>query len=149
MKERQTRQLAAVYEVVSAAHDHPTAEEVHARVRRRLPQVSLGTVYRNLQKLAAQRRLRIVHLAERTARYDGMVDNHDHFVCEQCSQVIDLPRTAAEAPRCAPLTAAGYGVHAHAVTFYGVCPDCAVATPPIRRRRATSRPDGRRAGARK
>jgi len=127
MKERQTRQLTAVYDVVSAAHDHPTAEEVHARVRRRLPRVSLGTVYRNLQKLAAQRQVRIVHLAQRPARYDGMVETHDHFVCEQCGGLTDLPRTEAAAPRCAPLTEAGFGVRAHAVTFYGICPTCAVA----------------------
>ena len=125
MKERQTLQLAAVYEVVSAAHDHPTAEEVLARVRRRLPRVSLGTVYRNLQKLAAQQRVRIVHLADRTARYDGMLESHDHFVCEHCGDLTDLPRTRSAAPTCAALSAAGFGVRAHAVTFYGVCPDCA------------------------
>ena len=51
MKERLTRQLAAVHDVVSAARDHPTAEDVWVRVRRRLPRVSLGTVYRNLQRL--------------------------------------------------------------------------------------------------
>ena len=54
MKARQTRQLLAVFDAVSAARDHPTAEEVCARVRRQWPRVSLGTVYRNLQKLAAQ-----------------------------------------------------------------------------------------------
>ncbi|MGH3055349.1 MAG: transcriptional repressor, partial [Gaiellaceae bacterium] len=54
MRERRTRQLTAVADVVNAAHDHPSAEEVHRRVRRKLPRVSLGTVYRNLQKLSAQ-----------------------------------------------------------------------------------------------
>lgn len=133
MKERQTRQLTAIYDVVSAAHDHPTAEEVHARVRRRLPRVSLGTVYRNLQKLAAQRQLRVVHLADRTARYDGMVDNHDHFVCEQCGGLTDLPRTESVALQCVPLIDAGYGVRGHAVTFYGICPDCTVTRQRARR----------------
>lgn len=133
MKERQTLQLAAVYDVVSAAHDHPTAEEVFARVRRRLPRVSLGTVYRNLQKLAAQQRVRIVHLADRTARYDGMLESHDHFVCEHCGALTDLPRTQSPAPTCGALSAAGYGVRTHAVTFYGVCPDCGDVQ--IRRRR--------------
>ena len=55
---RHTRQLAAILEAVSAAHDHPTAEQVYSRVRDRLPRVSLGTVYRNLQKLAEQQRVR-------------------------------------------------------------------------------------------
>jgi Fur family peroxide stress response transcriptional regulator len=133
MKQRQTRQLAAVYDVVRAAHDHPTAEEVVGRVRRRLPQVSLGTVYRNLQKLAVQQRVRVVHLADRTARYDGMLEDHDHFVCERCGDLTALPRARAAAPKRAALTAAGYSVRAHAVTFYGVCSDCSAA--PCRRRR--------------
>ncbi len=134
MKERQTRQLAAVYDVVSGARDHPTAEEVFARVRRRLRRVSLGTVYRNLQKLAAQQRVRIVHLADRTARYDGMLASHDHFVCEHCGDLTDLPRTRGVVPRRAALSEAGYGIRAHAVTFYGVCPECGAAQ--TRQRRA-------------
>ena len=124
MKERQTRQLAAVYHVVSAAHDHPTAEDVHARVRRKLPRVSLGTVYRNLQKLAAQQRLRVVHLADRAARYDAMVEEHDHFACECCGSVTDLVRQRAAPPDCSALRRRGYAVRTHALTFYGSCPRC-------------------------
>lgn len=125
MKQRQTRQLTAIYDVVSRASDHPTAEDVHARVRRRMPRISLGTVYRNLQKLAARQRVRVVHLADRTARYDGMLEDHDHFVCESCGAVTDLARTRRAAPDCATLGRAGYGVRTHALTFYGVCPGCA------------------------
>jgi len=136
MKPRQTRQLGAVYDVVHAAHDHPTAEEVHARVRRRMPRVSLGTVYRNLQKLATQQRLRVVHLADRTARYDGMLQEHDHFVCERCGEVTDLVRKRSAPPDCATLDRAGYGIRAHALTFYGTCPGCGKA---MTHRRAPSR----------
>jgi Fe2+ or Zn2+ uptake regulation protein len=124
MKERQTRQLAAVHSAVSTARDHPTAEEVYARVRRRLPRVSLGTVYRNLQKLAVQQRVRIVHLADRSARYDGMIEEHDHFACEHCGAITDLPGRRAAEPDWSGLRSAGYAVRAHALTFYGCCPDC-------------------------
>jgi len=134
MKERETRQLATVYEVVRAAQDHPTADEVHARVRRRLPRISLGTVYRNLQKLAAQQRVRVVRLPHRAARFDGMLGEHDHFLCERCGAVIDLMRSAATPPDCAALDRAGFVVHAHALTFYGVCAACA-GTPRVRRPR--------------
>ncbi len=137
MKTRRTRQLAAVYDVVSAAHDHPTAEEVCERVRRQVPQISLGTVYRNLQKLTADRQVRIVHLAERPARYDAMVQEHDHFLCESCGDVRDLTPAGAR-PNCSALRASGYQVRAHALTLYGLCPRC-------RRRRKTgtaARQDG-------
>lgn len=129
MKPRRTRQLAAVFDVVRAAHDHPTAEEVCARVRRRLPRVSLGTVYRNLQKLAAQQELRIVHVADRPARYDPMVQDHDHFLCEACGRVSDLARMAEARPDCSRLRASGYHVRAHAVTLYGLCPQCSHSKP--------------------
>ena len=124
MKERQTRQLRAVYNVVNAARNHPTAEEVYRRVRRRLPRVSLGTVYRNLQKLAAQRRVRVVQLADRAACYDGMVEDHDHFLCERCGAVTDLVRKDVAPPDCRTLQRAGYMVGAHTLTIYGLCPKC-------------------------
>ncbi len=124
MKERQTRQLLAVYDVVSVARDHPSAEEVYRRVRRRFPRVSLGTVYRNLQKLAAQRRVRVVQLADRAACYDGMVEDHDHFLCERCGAVTDLVRREAAPPDCRTLARAGYVIGAHTLTIYGLCPKC-------------------------
>jgi Fe2+ or Zn2+ uptake regulation protein len=125
MKERRTRQFAAVAAIVKAAHDHPSAEEVHRRVRRKLPRVSLGTVYRNLQKLAAQQQIRVVQLADRATRYDGMLEEHDHFTCERCDSVTDLLRKHGIARTTWPdLGRAGYAVRSHALTFYGVCPKC-------------------------
>ena len=128
MKERRTRQLAAVEEIVNAAHDHPSAEEIHRRVCRKLPRVSLGTVYRNLQKLAAQQRLRVVQLADSAARYDGMLEEHDHFLCERCGAVSDLLRKYSPAPRLPELGRAGYVVRSHALTYYGMCPKCRART---------------------
>jgi len=127
MKERRTRQLAAVADVVNAAHDHPSAEEVHRRVRRKLPRVSLGTVYRNLQKLAAQQQIRVVQLADRATRYDAMLEEHDHFVCERCGMVTDLLRKHTARATWPDLGRAGYTVRSHALTFYGVCPRCRAA----------------------
>jgi len=128
MKERRTRQLSAVAHVVNTAHDHPSAEEVHRRVRHKLPRVSLGTVYRNLQKLAAQQQIRVVQLADRAARYDGMMEEHDHFVCEHCSTVSDLFRKHSARLASPDLGRAGYVVRSHALTFYGLCPKCRART---------------------
>lgn len=122
--QRATRQLAAVYDVLAAASDHPTAEQVFQRVRRLLPRVSLGTVYRNLDKLRAQGRLRVVRLRGGQARYDAMVDGHDHFVCERCATVLDLPRAAAS-PEVSGLRAAGCVVRWQTTSIYGLCVGCA------------------------
>lgn len=126
MKQRATRQLAAVYDALAASFDHPTADQIFRRVRGILPRVSLGTVYRNLEKLREQGRLRVVRLEGGQAHYDAMVDAHDHFVCERCSAVVDLP-AGAHTPDVAPLRAAGYDVHWHTTALYGVCNHCAAA----------------------
>ena len=124
MTPRRTRQLAAVCDAVVAAHDHPTAEDVCLRVRRHLPRISLGTVYRNLQKLVAQQQLRAVHLPDKPTRYDGTLVEHDHFLCENCGAVTDLLHTTALRLDSSQLRASGYRIRAHALTFYGLCPAC-------------------------
>jgi Fe2+ or Zn2+ uptake regulation protein len=139
VKERRTRQLRAVYATVRDAVDHPTADEVHARVRRRMAAVSLGTVYRNLQKLAAQQHVRVLRLANRAARYDAIVEPHDHFVCERCGAVADVVRgERVPAGAAIHLTRAGYRVRSQELTFYGLCPRCGADRRSTRRRQGGS-----------
>jgi Fe2+ or Zn2+ uptake regulation protein len=128
MKRRLTRQAAAVYDALAASHDHPTAEQLFQRVRQQLPQVSLGTVYRNLDKLRDQGRLRVVRLEGGQAHYDAMMDAHDHFICERCGAVIDVP-SHAPAGDLGAVHAAGHQVHWHTTALYGVCNRCAAGSP--------------------
>jgi len=124
MTQRATRQLTAVYDVLRTSCDHPTAEQVFRRVRDTLPRVSLGTVYRNLDKLREQGRLRVVRLASGEAHYDAMVEAHDHFVCERCHAVHDLDR-APTPPAARRLRDDGCVVHWHTTALYGLCGGCA------------------------
>src|SRR5439155_22273842 len=94
-RRRTTRQLALVLDAVRAAGaQHPGPDRILARVRAVLPTISLGTVYRNLHRLAAEGHIGIVHLGDRLARFDPMPGGHDHFVCEQCGHIEDLPATS-------------------------------------------------------
>ena len=127
MRPRRTPQLDAVYGVLSAARDHPTADAVYARVRRVMPAVSLGTVYRNLQKLAAAGRVRVLHLGDRITRYDAVVADHDHFCCERCGVVHDVDPLPPRRRRVPVAVGAGFAVRTQVVTFYGLCPSCAPA----------------------
>ncbi len=136
MPRRATAQMAAVLDIVRAAHDHPTADQVLQRVRKRLPSVSLGTVYRNLQKLVEQGDVRQVELANDAARFDGMVADHDHFVCDDCHRVTDLRRDAV--PARASMRRNGFAVRSCVLTYYGTCPDCA-GTTRRRHRQGSSR----------
>jgi Fe2+ or Zn2+ uptake regulation protein len=126
MKARTTRQMAAVREVLASARDHPTAEVLFARVRDRVPRVSLGTIYRNLDKLREQGRVRVLRLDGGEAHFDGRTEAHDHFVCVRCGAVRDLPGAAGAAPA-DEARAAGCVVHWRTTAYYGHCGDCATA----------------------
>lgn len=125
MIHRTTRQLSAVLAAVRAERDHPTAQAVYERVRRRLPGISRGTVYRNLSKLQQERQVRTLRFADGPVHYDGMLANHDHFVCERCENIRDLETVAGRRDQRRELREAGYTVDRQSVTYYGLCPACA------------------------
>lgn len=122
-KRRRTRQLAAVYDSLAAVKDHPTADQLFRRVREQMPQMSLGTVYRNLDKLRAAGRVRVIRLADGGSRYDATTGEHDHFACEACGCVLDLeglPRVSLEAG----ILPEGFRVRSQSTVFFGLCPSC-------------------------
>lgn len=129
MKQRQTLQLTTTLQAVKGSHDHPTVEQVHERVKERIRNVSLATVYRNLEKLRSNGEVQLVRLEGRGARWDGMTCPHDHFVCEGCGAIIDLD-LGAPAEAANGLSAEGFVVRTHATAYYGACPACSPASNP-------------------
>ncbi|GIW41335.1 MAG: transcriptional repressor [Candidatus Binatia bacterium] len=123
MRERRTRQLEAVAHALHEL-DHPTAADVFRAVRRKLPRVSLGTVYRNLEKLVHSEKARVVRVQGEPARYDGNVLPHDHFVCEGCGRLIDLSGEVRPRVRTDRLRREGYVVRGRVLGLFGLCPRC-------------------------
>ncbi len=120
---RSIKQLEAVWDAVKDEVSHPTADQVYEKVRAVIPNISLGTVYRNLQKLVAQGRLQILTLG-RTQRFDPMVKGHDHFICEKCGRVYDAfvkPKKILSSY----LPHEGFTVTSHQLSLYGTCHECA------------------------
>ena len=88
---RNTRQRQVVLEELQAECSHPTAGELYRRVRGRLPRISLGTVYRNLEILQETgQAVRLAGCSGQEARYDGRAEPHLHFHCTQCESIVDL-----------------------------------------------------------
>ena len=137
MKSRRTRQLEAVHSALREVGDHPTAAQLHARVRARLPRVSLGTVYRNLEKLLASGDALQVRLGDEPTRYDSMVSPHDHFVCDKCGGITDLDGETPARVDTKPLRSAGYAVRTHSLALFGLCRPCAAAAATARKRPTT------------
>jgi len=91
---RLTRQRKAILDALRASRSHPTAEEVLQRVRAVLPSTSLASVYRNLRVLREAGLVReIVTGGQR--RYDAVLTDHAHFICEVCHRVYDLTEGAS------------------------------------------------------
>jgi Fe2+ or Zn2+ uptake regulation protein len=115
-----------VLDVVRGTDAHPTAEAVHQMVRRRLPRVSLGTVYRNLRLLVALGLVK--ELPRPHARFDGNLSDHHHFTCLACGRIADVdgpltePHSRALMSRVA--SSGGFSVTHHRIEFYGRCAAC-------------------------
>jgi Fe2+ or Zn2+ uptake regulation protein len=122
-KQRHTKQLDVIWDAVKDATSHPTADQIYHKVRNEIPNISLGTVYRNLQKLVAQKRLQIVKLG-RSQHFDPLVDRHDHFICEGCGRVYDIFVEFTEEIFSPSLSAEGFEITSHQLSLYGKCKDC-------------------------
>lgn len=121
---RPSRQLEVVLAAVAASGTaHPTAEAIFDDVRRRLPRISLGTVYRNLQRLVDEGRIGVAQIGGRSLRYDATAAPHDHFVCRACGRIDDVGTSRPE-EGLAAAERAGHAVVAHALVLYGQCRGC-------------------------
>jgi len=120
---RKTRQLSLVWQAIKDDKSHPTADQIYARVRRKLPNISLGTVYRNLQKLVGSKKLQVLMLG-RSQHFDPLVQRHQHFICEVCDRVFDVLVDAQREIRPAQLPEEGFTVTSHQLAFYGTCKTC-------------------------
>jgi len=118
-----TRQRAAILAELRRRTDHPTADELYAEVRRRLPRISLGTVYRNLERLAAEGAIHKLCPAGRS-RFDADTTDHCHVRCLGCGRVDDIEGEPPPDLRGAFRDRTGYEIVGHHVELLGWCPRC-------------------------
>ena len=122
---RETRQRTLIHDIVASTHTHPTADWIYERARRRMPRVSMGTVYRNLQVLEREGRIRAIDSWGRATRYDADLSEHYHFLCEGCGAITDLEKPEGSDARIAALLRGkGYALAGHRLEFRGLCPGC-------------------------
>lgn len=133
---RLTKQRQVILEELRAVTSHPTANELYLMVRRRLPRISLGTVYRNLDILSESGVIRKLELSGNLKRFDGITDNHYHVRCTACGRVEDvrvdpIPMIEEIADKLVD-----FEITNHRLEFFGLCPSCREAERRRRRRRA-------------
>jgi Fur family ferric uptake transcriptional regulator len=122
---RMTKQRQVILEELGTLHMHPTAGEIYERVRRRLPRVSLGTVYRNLELLSRMGMIGKIEIAGQQMRFDRELGPHQHIRCVRCGRIEDIPgkQTPTECDRDIA-EATGYTLIERRVEFLGICPAC-------------------------
>ncbi len=121
-----SRQRAAIKEYLSHTLEHPTADTVYLHIKEEFPNISLGTVYRNLNLLADMGDAIKISTPDGGDRFDGHVNPHYHVVCRSCGKVSDLELDEQHiqevnklADRCFEGT-----ILSHTTLFYGICREC-------------------------
>ncbi len=126
MKQRHTKQKQLVLDEVRNRCDHPTADDIYLAVREHDDRISRGTVYRNLNQLAANGEILQVGIAP-ADRFDLRVDRHYHLRCKRCGKVVDAPIGYQEAYDRELARMTGFSVEEHHTVFEGICPECQAA----------------------
>ena len=122
--QRNTKQRQVILEELRMMTSHPTALELYEAVRKRLPRISLGTVYRNLELLARSRTIQKLELVGSEARFDGVVRHHHHARCISCGKVDDLFDLPSEVVQEGLRHLESYDIQGYRIEFYGLCPRC-------------------------
>lgn len=120
---RMTKQRKAILNVLKNVDTHPTAETIYEMVRTELPDISLGTVYRNLQVLMEEKEINELSFGKRVSRFDGNTKPHYHFICECCGTIHDIEMFHAEIPEIAADYVDGT-ITSQRLEFYGICKHC-------------------------
>ena len=122
---KNSRKRQALLDALCATHEHPTAEMLYNQLKGEYPELSLGTVYRNLGVLVQEGLVQSVGHINGQERYDALTCSHPHFVCKNCHRVMDLelPDTVSsmfdeidKGMHCAP--------EGYSLTINGLCDEC-------------------------
>jgi Fur family peroxide stress response transcriptional regulator len=119
-----THQRQVIYQALLSMHDHPSPEIVYEKVRKQIPSISLGTVYKNIKTFVESGLLREVSLHHGSARLETNLTPHHHLVCVRCKTIVDLDDDDLEPVRLKKRPPRGFSVQRYSVEVIGLCPRC-------------------------
>jgi Fur family ferric uptake transcriptional regulator len=121
---RLTTQRQIILEELSRVKTHPTANELYDMVRKRLPRIGLGTVYRNLELMAERGMILKIEVGGTQKRFDATTAEHYHIRCSVCGRVDDIDVPVVKELVAEASVATSYLIQGHHVEFTGICSDC-------------------------
>lgn len=119
-----SRQRECILKNLQSRRDHPTADMVYESVQVEEPNISLGTVYRNLSFLAENGQILKISTGIGPDHFDGFTEAHNHFVCRKCGRVLDLDYIADEKIIADASKNFNGEIKGYDLQFYGTCEDC-------------------------
>ena len=121
-----SRQRESIKHFLAETKDHPTADAVYMHVKKEFPNISLGTVYRNLNLLTDIGEAVKIATPDGGDRFDGRVEPHNHFLCKKCGRLLDLDLDMTRLNEVNQLAADNFDgiIESSSTLFYGECSDC-------------------------
>lgn len=121
---RKTRQRQVILDVLKTTSSHPSADWIYEEVRKTIPKISLGTVYRNLKLLKEKGEILRLQYGDSRSRFDGTSENHYHFTCRKCDRVYDMKEPLKRDIERDMAEKLGFVITHHSMEFYGICKEC-------------------------
>ena len=121
---KHSRQREAIRQNLIGRYDHPTAEMVYMDIKEDFPNISLGTVYRNLSLLSELGEIQKISTGAGPDRFDGNPKEHCHFHCRKCTSVLDLVFDCPEDLNASASKNFPGTIEGNIIQFFGLCPDC-------------------------
>lgn len=122
---KRSRQREHIYKLLQNTDKHPTASWIYDQLKPEFSNLSMGTVYRNINILLDQDLIQKIEAGSSYDRYDANTEPHYHFLCHECGAVDDIPVELFETLNEDVSISTGYKVENHRLDFYGICPECA------------------------
>ena len=123
-KRRMTQQRKTILEILNKTKGHPSADEVYEMVKQRIPRISLGTVYRNLEVLAELGMIQVLELSGSLKRFDWDTNKHYHIRCIRCDRVENAPIAPMRQIENKLYESTVFEIIGHNLEFTGLCPRC-------------------------
>ena len=121
---RYSKQREAIKDYLKSVTCHPTADTVYLNIQKTFPNISLGTVYRNIALFKDEGKVSVICNVNGEERIDGNTEPHPHFVCNKCNAVIDVEDNQNADDLESQLAEEGFKVENRFVIYYGICPKC-------------------------
>lgn len=121
---KHSKQREMIKDFLMSRKDHPTADVVYMNVRQQNPNISLGTVYRNLTLLADIGEIQRLRLGDGVDHFDADISKHYHFICGHCGKVIDLEMEDIDLVMGIAGQRFKGSITSHTTYFSGLCEDC-------------------------